>query len=165
TTPVLGQMTADVIHIDDVASRFERDRKAFRLRLNGVPVWQIAETLQCSAHEVDASLKRMCAGVTPELRSKTVELDLERLDDLMQVYFLKARGGDKEAANLVIRMMDRQSRFLGLDVLPQATAARDQTREPKGFEKIREAIYRVARGPVIDGEAVEVKDNKDDKSG
>jgi len=153
-------MTAEVIAYEDVAGRFERDRKAFRLRLNGVPVWQIAEALACSTNDVEASLKRMCAGVTPELRAKTVELDLERLDDLMQVYFLKARGGDREAANLVIRMMDRQSRFLGLDVLPQAATVRDQTREPKSYAKIREAIYRVARGPVIDGEVT-----KDDKGG
>jgi|SRR5215470_9276856 len=154
-------MAAEVIQVEDAHEKFERDRKIFRLALNGVPAWQIAEQLHCSRQDVEAGVTRMCAGVTPELKARTVELNCERLNDLYQQWFMRARNGSYEALRGVISIMDRQSKFLGLDVLPQAAAVRDEKREPKSFEKIREAVYRIARGKVIEGEAVEIKDAKD----
>lgn len=146
-------MTAEVVNFDE-AKRFELDRQAFRLKLTGFPHWQIARQLKCTVDEVKASLIRMCAGVTPELKARTVEINLERCEDLMQIYYTRARGGDPEATVLCIRLMDRQSKFLGLDVLPGGTT-HDYKREPSNYDKIREAVLRVARGPVIEGEAVE----------
>lgn len=147
-------MTAQIVNLD-AEQRFRRDRDVFRKKLEGFPYWHIARELDCTVDEVKAALTRMCAGVTPELKARTVEINCERLDDLMQVYYAKAHDGDKEAAAVVIRLMDRQAKFLGLDVLPRSDAAQDYKREPSRHEKIMEAIFRVARGPVIEGEAVE----------
>lgn len=149
-------MTAEIVQIEDERARFERDRKIFRLKLTGFPYWQIAKELNCSTDEVKEALTRMCGGVTAELKARTVEYNLERIDDLMQIYYIKARAGDKDATVLCMRLMDRQAKYLGLDVMPRSDAPQHDKREPTRHEKIRAAIYRMARGPVIEGEAVEV---------
>jgi hypothetical protein len=149
-------MTAEIVNWDDAAAKFERDRRAFRLRLNGVPVRAIATQLECTPADVESSLIRMCGGVTPSLRARTVEIELERLDDLTQIYFGKAREGDYEATGLVLRLMERRSRMLGLDIMPRAFAS-DENRPPPASttDKIMEALNRLKHGPIIEGEAVE----------
>ena len=150
-------MSAEVVSYEDAAARFERDRKVFRLRLNGVPVRQIAETLHCTPEEAQAAVIRMCGGVTPDLRTRTIEIDLERLDDLNQIYYQKARAGDHEACALVIRLMERRARMLGLDIQPRGETALHESmpRPQTSTDKIMEALERLAHGPVIEGEAVE----------
>lgn len=151
-------MTAEVVSFDESA-RFKRDEDIFRKKLEGFPYWHIARDLDCSIEDVKAALTRMCGGVTSELKARTVETNCERIDDLMQIYYPKAREGNVEAAAVCIRLMDRQAKFLGLDVLPRGETAADYKREPSRHERIMAAIYRVARGPVIEGEAVETPIN------
>jgi len=149
-------MTAEIVNWEDAAAKFERDRKAFRLRLNGVPVRQIAHQLDCTVGEVEGSLTRMCGGVTPTLRARTVEIELERLDDLTQIYFGKAREGDYDACALVIRLMERRARMLGIDIQPRAGISDDSRPEPATTtDKIMAALDRLAHGPVIEGEVVD----------
>lgn len=149
-------MTAEVVSYQDVAARYERDRKAFRLRLNGVSERQIAETLQCDPLEVRAAFARMSGDVTPDMRQRALLTDLERLDDLNQIFYQKARAGDHEAAALCIRFMDRRAKFLGLDIQPRGeTALHDaMPRTASSTDKIMAALDRLAHGPVIEGEAV-----------
>lgn len=149
-------MAAEIVNYEDAAARFERDRKAFRLRLAGVPVRQIAETLHCTPADIDSSLTRMCGGVTPDLRERAVIVELERLDDLNQIYYAKARAGDYDACALVIRLMERRAKMLGLDAPPRGDAVLDAAapRPQASVDLIRAAIERVARGPVIDAEAI-----------
>jgi hypothetical protein len=147
-------MTAEIVNWEDAATKFERDRQAFRLRLNGVPVRAIADQLKCPPSEIEASLIRMCGGVTPSLRARTVEIELERLDDLTQVYFGKARTGDYDACALVLRLMERRSRMLGLDIQPRGESALNESRPQatSTVDKIMAAIDNLAHGPVIEGE-------------
>jgi hypothetical protein len=146
-------MTAEIVNWDDAQTKFERDRAAFRLRLNGVPVRTIADQLKCTIGEIEGSLTRMCGGVTPTLRARTVEIELERLDDLTQVYFTKARTGDVDACAMVLRLMDHRAKMLGLYIQPRAFGS-DEAR-PEGtstHDKIRAALDNLAHGPVIEGE-------------
>lgn len=145
---------ADVVQFEDHAARLELDRKAFRMRLLGNPARDIAKKLKCSIADVYAAQHRMGSGVTPEFKARVVELDLERLEALHKTYFTKALKGDKEAAALVVRFMDRRAKYCGLDVLPRGDTVQDDDREPDDFEKIHAAIMRVARGPTIEGEVI-----------
>ena len=45
-----------------------------------------------------------------------LQLELDRLDALMRAYWDAALAGDGEAADRVLRIMDRRARYLGLDV-------------------------------------------------
>ena len=153
-------MTAEIVNYEDVAARHHRDRMAFRLRLAGMPVRQIAQELKCEPADVQGSLMRMCAGVTPELRARAVEMELERLDDMQQVFYLKMRNdSSEEAGALVLRIMERRAKLLGLDAPPRGDTAIDEAmpRPQTSVDRIRAAIERVARGPVIDAEAVEAE--------
>jgi hypothetical protein len=149
-------MSAEVVSYQDVTQKFEQDRKILRLRLNGVPDWQIAETLQVEPQEVDRALSRTAGGINPTLRSRTLALDLARLDDLNQIFYQKARNGDHEAASLCVRFMDRRAKFLGLDVQPRGENALHEAmpEQASATEKIMAALDRLANGPIIEGEAI-----------
>jgi len=148
-------MTAEVIQYEDAAARLARDRQIFRLKLHAVPNWQICETLQCSPSDIDAAMHRMGTGVTPEFKNRVLELDMARLDELHKAYYEKALAGDKGAAVLCLRFIDRRAKFCGLDTLPRAEALADDSREPSSFDQVYEVIMRLARGPTIEGEVVQ----------
>lgn len=146
---------AEVIQYKDHTKQLERDRTIFRKRLAGFSARDIADELGLeTVGEVFAAMNRMGTGITPEYKARVVELDLERLEELHKVYFEKAIAGDKEAASLVCRFMDRRAKYCGLDVLPGASTATDDSREPSSFDKVYEVIMRMARGPTIEGEVV-----------
>lgn len=152
-------MSAEIVNFADNAERYERDRQAFRLRLAGVSERQIAEQLKCSRDDVRGSLMRMAGGVTPELRARTIEMEMERLDDMQKAFYLKVTAGDETACAIVLRIMDHRAKMLGLYAPPRSDSALD-TAMPQvqsSTDRIAAAIQRVARGPVIEGEAVEVK--------
>lgn len=56
-----------------------------------------------------------------EKSHEIMELELLRLDSMEMVMLDKAMGGDVKAANLVLRIMERRSRYLGLDKPSQVT--------------------------------------------
>jgi hypothetical protein len=150
-------MTAEIVNLEDAGAKLLRDRKVFRLRLEGESIRQIAEDLHCSVGEVQASMARMSCGVTQQLRASTVELECERLDALTKVYFKLAEGGDKDAAMLVIRLMDRRAGFMGTNIQPRGESAMMDQR-PAGdsaTDKILAALDRLAHGPIIEGEVTD----------
>jgi hypothetical protein len=152
-------MTAEIVNLQDAGAKWERDRKALRMALAGDSVRHISEELHCSIAEVESAIVRMSGGVTQQLRARTVALECERLDILHKVYFKKAEEGDKESAMLVIRLMDRRSRFMGTDIQPRGEHALNDQR-PAGdsaTDKILAALDRLA-GPIIEGEVVETKE-------
>lgn len=156
---------ADIVQFRDHSEQLERDRAIFRDRVQGIAIREIAEKYKCTIGEIYAAQHRMTAGVTPEFKQSVVELDLARLEAMHEVYFKLAIGGDgnppdKEAAALITRFMDRRAKYCGLDQMPASGTEYDTKREPSDYEKIREAIYRVARGPMIEGEAVEIPPDK-----
>jgi len=144
----------------DAAAELERDRNAFRMMLEGDPVSEIARELKCNVADVYAAQHRMCAGVTPEFRTRVLEIEIARAEALNKVFYKKAIAGDIEAANWCMRRAERMSKWLGLDVLPRGDAVTDDSREPSSFEKIHEMILRIGRkGPMIDGEVVEAPED------
>lgn len=166
---------ADVINFGDAAATFDRDRKVFELRLHGVSPRKIAEQLRCSVREVEASVIRMTGGVSPALRARTIGLELERLDALMASYFEEAikhpghpdQAPNTEYAALVLKIMERRAKLLGLDAPPRGDTALDEMMKgvaETSTERVRAVINRI-RGrndTIIDGEAVAVDKKPED---
>jgi len=150
---------AQIIPFDDLAASLERDRKAFRLRLAGLSVRRISEELDCTTDQVDASLSRMLGGITPELRTRTIQLELERYDEFQRALYAKAAGGDCEAINTSLKISEARRKLLGLEPPPRSedllvralTAAQEST-----SDRIQRALDRIA-GKAIDGEVVQPK--------
>jgi hypothetical protein len=164
---------AKIISLNDAGASLERDRMAFKLRLTGMSNRQIAEELRCTVSQVEASLVRMMGSVTPELRHRTLQIELERLDVLQSAHFEKAATGDDTATLTTLKIMERRARMLGLDaparidVIERALTAK----EVNSTERIQQVLDEIAgktnlmiEGDVIDAEPVPepVKKDTDD---
>jgi hypothetical protein len=92
-----------------------REEQMFRQRLAGVPVRRIAAEHGCSVEEAQTIIAGLCTSVTAQGRLHSLELELERLDELQEVFHVKAKAGDPQCAAIVIRLQERRSALLGLD--------------------------------------------------
>jgi len=91
-------------------------------------------------------LERLCPIDTAS-RIRTIKRDVGRLDRLTQVFYLRALQGDVQSGLLTVRIWERLNELLGLDAVQRIDLQIVQPPEaPQGFEKIRAAILRVARG-------------------
>jgi hypothetical protein len=86
----------------------------FEKRLSGVPIRRIAMEHGCTPEEAQNIISSMCASVTAQGRLHSLELELERVDTLQEIFFTKARAGDPQCAAIVIRLQEIRSNLLGL---------------------------------------------------
>lgn len=96
----------------------ERRIKALELRKQGYTYREIGEKIGCGesrAHQIIT--KELCKinDTLDELRPEVVRLELERLDKMMPAFSIKAERGDAQAGAMVIKIMDRRSKFQGND--------------------------------------------------
>lgn len=105
---------------------------------------------------------------TREKANELIELELMRLDNLEMVMMNKAMGGDVKAANMVLRIMERRSRYLGLDK-PSQVQVRDWRSEiidllkagKVTVEDIRRELGDELAGQVLDGGSVGVIEGRE----
>ena len=101
-----------------------------------------------SAGELDAVLERLWP-VDAAARIRMIKRDVGRLEALMAPFYERAvKDRDVPSGVLVVKVFERLHELCGLN-----SAARvdlqiiTQPKEMRSFNKIREAVYRVARGP------------------
>lgn len=95
----------------------ERRRQALELRKAGATFREIADGLGyrsvSGAHKaVMKALTDIPVAAVEELRT----LEGERLDAMQMNLWTRARGGDREAVEQVLKIMARRARLLGLDL-------------------------------------------------
>lgn len=101
------------------ADQIGREREALELRRAGVTYDVIAERLMYAnkggAHKaVQRALKRTLQEPADELRA----LELDRLERLQVAVWPKAMRGDVASIDRVLRIAERRSKLLGLDLPP-----------------------------------------------
>jgi len=148
---------AQVIPFNDPAATLERERKAFRLRLAGGSVRAIAEELGCSPDEVESALARSLGAVTPGMRQRAIQIELERLDAMQKAHYDKACSGDIDSTAMSLKIMELRAKILGLmapqrsdDLLGRALADKHENTT----DRIRRALDLIVSGKEIDGEVV-----------
>ena len=154
---------ADIIRFDDAAQTFERDKAVWRMRLGFVPIRQIAEQLDCTVGEVEASWIRMLGAVPPDMRARITREELERLDQMERAYWIEAmpapgRKGSIRAAELCLKIKERRAKMLGLDAPPQTEPALVSSKvKTSSTERITAALDRIAGkiDTTIDGEVLQ----------
>jgi hypothetical protein len=104
---------------DNVVDIVDAQAQMFRLRLAGVSVRMIAQRFGVTERQVEAAIARVCPSVSVEMRARTFELDLARLDELLQKFYLAAREGDAQCALVALRIMERRASMLGFDSPPR----------------------------------------------
>ena len=97
------------------ADRAERTRKALEMRKTGATYDVIARTLRLANRGVAFNLVRdAIAAITKEPAEDVLAMELERLDALMVAHWNTAKVDPRSAA-LVLQILDRRARYLGLD--------------------------------------------------
>jgi hypothetical protein len=137
-----------------------REQAMFRQRLAGKSLRNIAADFGCELEEVQKIVAGMCTGITNRIKLHTIELELERLDELQAAFHEKAKAGDPQCAAIVLRIQERRAALLGLDTPTKIDAiqiAIATAPAPTGIERIRAAIERVARqgNGAVPGQAAE----------
>jgi hypothetical protein len=118
----VGEMDEDVrrrlIDLPPPPSPGSRQRQALDLRARGASYQEIGDELGVSAQRafqvVSETLERLTGD---EVRSVEVarQLELVRLDCLLQAQWGKAMAGSTDAATACLKIMERRSKYLGLD--------------------------------------------------
>lgn len=109
-------MTGNVISLD-ASIQMKRDREVFAKRLSGMSMKNIAHEYGCAVEDIHESVVRMLGAVTPSMRVEMIALELDRIDELHASWWDKAKT-DEAACALVLKMMERRARLLGIDKSP-----------------------------------------------
>lgn len=95
-----------------------RRLEAIGLRREGLSYSEIGDGMSVSPGRAYAlvkdALERMNTECT-ELAEEVLVLECERLDRIQYAHWAKAMSGDYKAARVVLAVMDRRARLLGLD--------------------------------------------------
>lgn len=138
----------------------ERQAAALSLRKKGGSYRAIALTIkesgkfgntynQKTAHgDVMAALKELNDKCQEDIASIRT-LEIERIDELLQGIYVKAKNGDVFAIDRVLRLMERRSRYLDLDA-PQKIAIQDMD------SMIEKELARLAASEAIAAETTDL---------
>ena len=89
--------------------------KALDLRLAGASYRQIGSQLKVSHVQAQRDVHHMLQEVAGEPAEKVRHAELARLDRLLLAHWPAAVSGDQKATAMVLQIMDRRARYLGLD--------------------------------------------------
>jgi hypothetical protein len=119
-----------------------RDDFILQERLSGRSARSISKELHCTTADVDASLDRTLPKITNEAKRRIIALDLDRLDELVKVFFARAiEKVDAQAGLLVVKILERKAALLGLDSPQKLDVVQVQAQDaPSGHERIKAAI-------------------------
>ena len=95
--------------------RASRRGEALTLRRLGVSTAVIAQTMGVTPRTVQTWIKEAIQAITEEEAEEIRALELARLDAILVPQMRLALEGDGRAADVVLRIMDRRARYLGLD--------------------------------------------------
>jgi hypothetical protein len=108
----------------------QRERDALDLRTKGFTYDRIAEALGMSTSGAADSVRRALQALKTETAEKAEEvrdLELRRLDRMLQIAEAAAESGDISAIDRVLRIQERRSKYLGLDAPAKAEIKSETT--------------------------------------
>jgi hypothetical protein len=94
---------------------------AWDARVRGEPIVDIAHDMGMSIQGAKALINQAHAAIAEDLKDavdRNRQLDLARIDGLLQTYYLRARQGDYDSANVVIKCMGHRAKLTGIEPLP-----------------------------------------------
>src|SRR5262249_28747109 len=127
-------------------------------RIQGESIRSISKRFGCSVADINDVLDRFAhVTISANLRTHTLALELERLDNLQQTFERQARAGDVQSAALVPKIIERRCIMLGLSAPPRVDQHIIEHAQPPAMtstQRIREAIerLRLEKKPKSDGE-------------
>ena len=95
--------------------------EAWDARIQGVPVVDIAFGMHISIELAKKLISEVHAAIRDDLKDAidlNRQLDLERVDGLINTFYPIARAGDTDSAAVVIRALQHRSKLTGIEPLP-----------------------------------------------
>src|SRR5215831_10507138 len=119
-----------------------RDDFILQERLSGRSARSISKELHCPVSDIDASLDRTLPKITNDAKRRIIALDLDRLDELLKVFFNRAvEKIDAQAGLLVVKILERKAALLGLDSPQKLDIVQiEAQKQPSQHERIRDTI-------------------------
>lgn len=109
----------------------EAAQNIWRLKQQGLSNDQIGQELEMTPSQVSSVLSTTMSKASSELdavtRQELLALEVARLDELQSTAWLQAINGDTRSADLVLKIIDKRSKLLGLDQQQTETQATVQT--------------------------------------
>jgi hypothetical protein len=140
----------------------EADERIYHYRRAGEDFSVIAERMEMSISEVIKGFRRFMVELVAEYslneREQIVALELSRLDELMTPFYMAGTQGEKEGAEVYLKIAAHRAKLLRLDQpTPQELNGRGQvivvTGTKEEFElALREGQMRQVAGPPRDDE-------------
>jgi hypothetical protein len=99
-------------------TRIEHEQKAIKLRMGGATYGEIGKQLGITgagAHKMVMRVLARDAAQTAEDAPEVLRVELMRLDRMQLGLWQQAKAGNQGAVDRVLRIMDRRSKYLGLD--------------------------------------------------
>lgn len=99
----------------------KRALEAWNARVSGVPIVDVAHELGVSIALAKQLIKEVHEAIRDDLKQNedlNRQLDLARVDGLVNTFYPQARSGDPEAANVTIRALQHRMKLTGLEPLP-----------------------------------------------
>ena len=126
--------------------------QALDLRLAGASYRQIGDTLGVSHVQAMRDVSKMVSEYATEPADEVRKAEAARLDKLMLAHWPRAIQGDVRATTIVLQIMDRRARLLGIDT-PQRidithwirTMAEREGLDPDAAVRDAEGILRAAK--------------------
>ena len=98
-------------------NQLDREAECLRLRRGGLTLDEIAKRVgYASISSVHDALQRANARIIAENVEAIRELEKDRLDLIQAANWSNAMQGDIQAGALILRVMDRRAKLLGLDM-------------------------------------------------
>lgn len=145
--------------------REERRAKVAQLLRASVPIYRIAEQLGYDRATITADADKLlamwAAEQKPEDRHRWRALELAKLDEIEIKNFQEAKAGNQGAIDRAIRVMERRSKLLGLDMPSKADIAVEIKKSVHDYtdQEILEIVDRRRRQ--ADAEAPEAEGSED----
>ena len=94
---------------------------AWEARIKGMPIIDVAHELGVSIVAAKALIRDAHAAIMEDLKENldlNRQLDLGRIDGLLQVYYPLARAGDTDCAAVAIKCLQHRAKLVGIEALP-----------------------------------------------
>jgi hypothetical protein len=132
-----------------MADDSERDEAITEGRISGTSTRALAKLHGCSGREIEEAIdRRLSYELDNRQRLRAVKVSAARCEQLMTVFLEKAMKGDAQAGLLCIKIEERLALLLGLDAPTTQHVdvyAVERAQQPTQFDRIHDAIMRIAR--------------------
>ena len=99
----------------------QRAVEAWNARVQGVPIVDVAHELGVSIELAKKLIKEVHEAIRDDLKDNldlNRQLDLERVDGLLNTFYPVARAGDTDSAAVVLRALQHRAKLTGVEPLP-----------------------------------------------